>query len=356
MPDTPRESYSQRLSPLATRSETATRLVYEDPCPWRNPFQRDQDRIIHAKAFRRLAHKTQVFVATSSDHFRSRLTHTLEVTKVARTLARGFALNEDLAEAISLGHDLGHTPFGHSGEEALATLNPFGFHHQTHSVRVVTKLANNGQGLNLTKEVIDGISNHSKGRGPIFVHQADLSLTPEAQLVRASDIIAYLAHDLDDALESEILDLTEIPAALIDSFGSRASSRIGVMIVDLLTHTKITNKSMEFSFSPKMEKAMADLRSFLFKKVYRHPHLVHQLSFGKTCISFIFTTLMSDNDLYNTLPMRHLAETRVQAVCDFIAGMTDRYAFLYAQNLSRGLPTSKMHNIDPSDIPDFLEF
>ncbi|MDR1309802.1 MAG: deoxyguanosinetriphosphate triphosphohydrolase [Deltaproteobacteria bacterium] len=352
----PKDWAERGLSPLAARSGSATRQVPEEPCPWRSHFQRDRDRIIHAKAFRRLAHKTQVFVATSSDHFRTRLTHTLEVSQVARTLARGFALNEDLTEAISLGHDLGHTPFGHAGEEVLDELNPFGFHHQDHSVRVVTRLAKNGAGLNLTREVIDGISKHSKGRGPIFAAGPFRPLTHEAQLVRVADIIAYLAHDLDDALESGLLGLDEIPPELDSFFGHRASARIGVMVEDLLTQSKVSDDDMEFRFSPKTHKSMVDLRSFLDLKVYRHPLLASQLAFGQSCIKYIFVVLMENKGLFETLPMRHLAETRVQAVCDFIAGMTDRYAFAYAQNLSRGLATAKFTPINPDDVPSFLEF
>jgi dGTPase len=275
---------------------------------------------------------------------------------VARTLARGFALNEDLAEAISLGHDLGHTPFGHAGEEVLNTYNPNGFKHQLHSVRIVTRLAKNGEGLNLTKEVIDGIGKHSKGRGPVFASGRNAPLTPEAQLVRAADIIAYLAHDLDDAQESGLLAATNIPTHLKDAFGQRASNRIGVMIDDLLSRTKVVEGVIGFSFSPAMGKAMSSLRNFLDDKVYHHPHVVNQLNYGRSCIGYIFTTLMGDDEPYLTLPMRHLANSRVQAVCDFIAGMTDRYALAYARNLSRGLPTAKFNDINPNDVPDFFEF
>jgi dGTPase len=328
----------------------------EVPRPWRTPFQVDQDRIIKSKAFRRLAHKTQVFVATSSDHFRSRLTHTLEVSQVARTLARGFSLNEDLAEAISLGHDLGHTPFGHAGEKALNRYVPGGFNHQAHSVRVVTRLANNGQGLNLTEEVVDGIGKHSKGGGPIFVRGRGAPMTQEGDLVRASDIIAYLAHDLDDALESDLLKAGDIPTELKAIFGPGAFDRVGVMVDDLLTNTRAGDGRLAFSFSPRIGEAMLLLREFLDKTVYHHPHLIDQLNYGTACVRYIFLALTGSQELYETLPLRHLAENRFQAVCDFIAGMTDRYAITYAQNLANGVPTAKFKGIDVDSIPMVVEF
>jgi dGTPase len=341
---------------LATSSGAATRLFSEEPCPWRTPFQRDQDRIIQSKAFRRLAHKTQVFIATSSDHFRSRLTHTLEVSHVARTLARGLRLNEDLAEAISLGHDLGHAPFGHAGEKLLNRYIPGGFSHQDQSVRVVTKLAKHGQGLNLTKEVIDGIGKHSKGRGPVFAADEGSPITPEGQLVRAADIIAYLAHDLDDALEANILSPSDIPSSLKAVFGPKASNRVGVMVEDLLSNARIEDGGFVFAFSPRMDQAMGLLRTFLGKTVYSHPHLVNQLAFATSCVRYIFLALTDNDELYETLPLRHLASNRFQAVCDFISGMTDRYAMAYAQNLAQGRPAEKIRDIEADELPMIVEF
>jgi dGTPase len=275
---------------------------------------------------------------------------------VARTLARGFSLNEDLAEAISLGHDLGHTPFGHSGERILNRYTPGGFQHQSHSVRVITKLAKNGQGLNLTKEVIDGIGRHSKGRGPIFVKGPGSPMTLEGELVRAADIIAYLAHDLDDALESDLIIADDIPSDLKTVFGSRASTRVGVMVNDLLTNTKVHEDRIEFSFSPSMSESMSRLRAFLDKEVYQHPKLASQLSFGTGCLRYIFVTITESQELYETLPLRHLASSRFQAVCDFIAGMTDRYALNYAQSIANGRLTSKLQDINPDEIPTIVEF
>ncbi|MDR1297714.1 MAG: deoxyguanosinetriphosphate triphosphohydrolase [Deltaproteobacteria bacterium] len=344
------------LSPLAALSGEATRERPEEPCPWRTAFQRDRDRIIHSKPFRRLAHKTQVFVATTGDHYRTRLTHTLEVSQIARTLARGFNLNEDLAETISLGHDLGHTPFGHAGERCLNKHSPRGFRHQDQSVRVVERLAKNGVGLNLTREVLDGIARHSKGRGPVFAPPHDKPLTLEAQLVRASDLIAYLAHDLDDALESGLLTPAEIPPRLVEFFGERASSRIGIMVSDLLNNSDVRNDAVSFSFSPETHKAMEDLRTFLGASVYSHPALRHQLDFAQNIISYVYKTLMENDRLYNTLPMRHLAVDRSQAVCDFVSGMTDRYAFSYAQNLAKGLTPGTPTDLDYDVGPLFVEF
>jgi dGTPase len=335
---------------------TAEREVPEDPRPRRDPYQSDQDRIIQCNAFRRLAHKTQVFLATSSDHFRSRLTHTLEVSRVARTLARGLNLNEDLAEAISLGHDLGHTPFGHAGERALNRYIPGGFHHQRHSVRIVTKLANDGLGLNLTKEVIDGIGKHSKGNGPIFASRPDAPFTPEGQIVRASDIIAYLAHDLDDALESDLISPRDVPSAIKATLGRGAFDRVWVMVDDLLNNTTIIDGNVNFSFSPRITEAMSLLRTFLYNKVYQNAHLVSQLNHATGCICYIFMALMESQELYETMPRRHLADDRFQAICDFIAGMTDRYAMLFAQNIERGVPTSKLQEIDDDAVPFSFEF
>jgi dGTPase len=344
------------MSPLATRSSEATRFTPEEPSPWRTPFQRDKDRIIQSKAFRRLAHKTQVFVATSSDHRRSRLTHTLEVSQVARTLARGFALNEDLAEAIALGHDLGHTPFGHATERMLNRYNPGGFSHQEQSVRIVTKLANNGQGLNLTKEVIDGIGKHSKRKGPVFVKGPTSPFTPEGELVRASDLIAYLAHDLEDAVDSELLSDSDIPDELNSVFGLDVFNRVGVMVNDLLAHSQILEDRINFAFSVPMDQAISKLRLFLDKRVYRHPQIVNQLAYGTGCVRYIFIAITDSQELYETLPLRHLAENRFEAVIDFIAGMTDRYAMSYAQNLSNGLPTSKLKAVELEDVPTIVEF
>ncbi|MDR2386587.1 MAG: HD domain-containing protein [Deltaproteobacteria bacterium] len=320
-----------------------------------SPYQLDRDRIIHCKAFRRLAHKTQVFVANSSDHYRSRLTHTLEVSQVARTLAGAFSLNEDLAEAIALGHDLGHTPFGHAGEKFLNRHVPGGFNHHDHSVRIVTKLANNGLGLNLSREVIDGIAKHSKGGGPVFVKGPKCPLTPEGELVRASDIIAYLAHDLEDALESRLILPNEVPEQIKSIFGSSAFDRVKVMIEDLMANSKVTENGYEFSFSPTISQAMDFFRSFLHTKVYQHQSLVRRLSFCLDNVKYIFNSLIQDQALYETIPDRHLAATKYQAISDFIAGMTDRFAMAYAENISAKIKPASLKNLDYYDPPSGLD-
>jgi dGTPase len=309
----------------------------EEGCPYRTPFQRDRDRIIHAKAFRRLAHKTQVFIASAGDHFRTRLTHTLEVAQIARTLARSLDLNEDLAEAISLGHDLGHTPFGHAGERVLNDLSPHGFHHQKQSLRVVKNLAREGRGLNLTLAVLDGIGKHSKGRGPVFIDGPGKPLTLEGELVRAADIIAYLAHDLDDAFEAGLVKPLDVPARLTRLFGQRASARRGVMVADLLASSKLNPSPPKLSFSPSMTQAMEELRAFLFQKVYNHPDLGRQLEAGQDLIRRIYQALMTDELLYDSIAKVPDARSRAESVCDFISGMTDRFALNYAESLSQGL-------------------
>jgi dGTPase len=327
---------SDRLSPFEARE------IDEAPCPYRTPFQRDRDRIIHAKAFRRLAHKTQVFIASAGDHFRTRLTHTLEVAQIARTLARALNLNEDLAEAISLGHDLGHTPFGHAGERVLNELSPQGFHHQSQSLRVVKRLAREGRGLNLTLAVLDGIGKHSKGRGPVFIDGPGRPLTGEGQLVRAADIIAYLAHDLDDAFEAGLLSPSDMPGSLIRVFGSRASTRRGVMVGDLLANTVRSGQELTLAFSPSMAEAMEELRTFLFQRVYHRPELSSQLEIGQSLIRLIYRSLMEDDRLFESITKDPAAESREAAVCDFISGMTDRFAFSYAESLKKGLKPAEL--------------
>jgi dGTPase len=309
----------------------ADRLLPEPDRPWSSPYQEDRVRIIQSKAFRRLAHKTQVFIASNGDHYRTRLTHTLEVALIARTMARALSLDEDLAEAVSLGHDLGHTPFGHAGERVLNLLTPGGFHHQRQSLRVVERLARGGRGLNLTRAVLDGIGKHSKGRGPIFVDGPARPLTLEGELVRAADIIAYLAHDLDDALEAGLVEARDVPAGLEAVFGPDAETRRDAMVGDLLA----SSAPGALSFSKAMAGAMERLRTFLHQRVYQHPELNAQLEFGRTIINLIYQALMSDDRLYESIPKVPDVEGRSQAACDFISGMTDRYALQFAENLGR---------------------
>ena len=342
----------KNLAPQAARSRSARRLTEEDPCHFRTAFQRDRDRIIHSKAFRRLAYKTQVFINPAGDHYRTRLTHTLEVSQIARTLANALNLNEDLTEAIALGHDLGHTPFGHSGERVLNLLHPGGFTHQAQSLRVVDHLAKEFHGLNLTLEVRDGILKHSKGRGPIFARNGEGPATLEGQLVRISDIIAYLAHDLDDALRAGLLKAGDLPPKLMAAFGPRSSTRIGAMVDDLLTASLTDSGHISPAFSPVMEENLLELREFLHCRVYRHQLLSESLSRSDLIIEELYRVFAADQDLlFKYYPVAaRMGGPPTQAVCDFVSGMTDRYAQALHQRLfskTAGLSTAEV------EVPPF---
>jgi dGTPase len=321
------------LSPFAFKSRNAVRLYpEEDLLGFRDAFQEDYHRIVRSRSFRRLAHKTQALSALTGDHRRTRLTHTLEVSLIAKTLGRVFALNEDLTGAIAMGHDLGHAPFGHAGERALNGLFPGGFSHNEQSLRVVDLLADNGKGLNLTLETRDGIVKHSKGQGPIFPEDKEsLPKTLEGLVVRVSDIIAYLAHDFDDAEEAGILKPKDIPIRILRVFGESGGSRENAILKDLITHSlNDEKKGLILSFSPEMEEDMEYLREFLFKKVYRDESLMKLMDRGAAIVRAIYLSLMENDSLYEKLPLAHLAETREEAARDFIAGMTDRFAINYA--------------------------
>ena len=331
---TAEEREESQLSSLAAKSSRAERRLAEDPCPFRTAFQRDRDRIIHTKAFRRLAYKTQVFINPAGDHYRNRLTHTLEVGQIARTLAKALNLNEDLVEAISLGHDLGHTPFGHSGERVLNRLRPGGFSHQAQSLRIVDKLAKDGEGLNLTREVRDGIIKHSKGRGPIFAPDGGGPATLEGQLVRVSDIIAYLAHDLDDAFRAGLLRPEAVPGDLAETFGPRGSTRIGAMVGDLLANSHQQGDNLRLAFSAKMEEAMNRLREFLFQRVYQDENLVASLNKADRIIEDLYSRFAGGPGLLaKYYPAASSCESAELAASDFISGMTDRYALQLYQDL-----------------------
>jgi dGTPase len=329
------EREQRTLAPQAALSREARRLSEESPCPFRTAFQRDRDRIIHSKAFRRLAYKTQVFINPVGDHYRTRLTHTLEVSQIARTLANALNLNEDLTEAIALGHDLGHTPFGHSGERVLNRLHPGGFTHQAQSLRVVDHLAKEARGLNLTLEVRDGILKHSKGQGPIFARNDEMPATLEGQLVRISDIIAYLAHDLDDALRAGLLKPESLPPKLLAAFGPRGSTRIGAMVGDLLAASRLSSDRISLAFSPAMENNIMALREFLHQNVYRHPDLNESLARSDLIIAELYRNFAADRGLLlEYYPAADLAGVSpAQAACDFVASMTDRYAQALHQRL-----------------------
>ncbi len=306
----------ERLSRYAMLScETAGRERAIAPCSIRTAFQRDRDRIIHCKSFRRLKFKTQVFLSPRGDHYRTRLTHTLEVAQVARTLARALRLNEDLAEAIALGHDLGHTPFGHIGESTLNGLMPEGFRHNAQSLRMVEKLENGGQGLNLTAEVRDGILRHSGQEEPT---------TLEGWCVRRADRIAYINHDIDDAIRADILKEFELPRRCLTTLGETHGERINTMIMDIVSTSADQNY---VRMSPEISQASEDLRDFLFEKVY---HDGWRKKEEQRC-DYILTALFQHYLAHpEQMPKEYLeivyTEGAERAACDFLACMTDRYA------------------------------
>ncbi|MEW6188414.1 MAG: deoxyguanosinetriphosphate triphosphohydrolase [Thermodesulfobacteriota bacterium] len=319
----------QVLSPLAAfSSRSRGRDIPEEECAIRTAFQRDRDRIIHSKAFRRLKHKTQVFLAPTGDHYRTRLTHTLEVSQIARTISRALGLNEDLAEAVALGHDLGHTPFGHAGEEVLNDIVPGGFNHTQQSLRVVEVLEKGGKGLNLTLEVRDGIIKHSKGRGEILPRgSADKALTMEGQVVRVADIIAYICHDLDDAIRGGVISVEDVPVFCTRMLGDRSSKRIDTMVRSLVEFS-LKDPSQGLSMDEEVLEAMVTLRAFLYERVYDLGRVHDDFIKARKVISELFQVLVSVPDLMETYlgPNRDPETSAGQRAADFIAGMTDRYA------------------------------
>lgn len=326
------------LSPYASRnsgSRGRRKAEVEELSDIRLPYQRDRDRIIHSKTFRRLKHKTQVFLAPMGDHYRTRLTHVLEVSQIARTISAALCLNEPLTEAIALGHDLGHTPFGHAGEATLNELHPSGFRHYIHSLRVVDFLENNGRGLNLSFEVRNGIVRHSKGRREIIpTRPSELAITLEGQVVRLADIIAYVNHDLDDALRAGIIKAGDVPAEISRVVGDRHSQRIGCMVRDLIVETLTEDDGM-LHISGQMLEAIAGLRTYLHENVYRY-HRVHQeFEKAQRIIRELYQYFL-DHGLVRRYGDEWLVDevnsnwrdekTAHRRVCDYIAGMTDRYA------------------------------
>ncbi len=329
------EHILSRHAALNTRSRGRLHPEKDVAGDLRLPFQRDRDRITHSKTFRRLKHKTQVFLAPTGDHYRTRLTHVLEVSQIARTIAAALCLNEALTEAIALAHDLGHTPFGHAGEATLNELHPGGFRHYIHSLRVVDFLENDGKGLNLTFEVRNGIVRHSKGRNDILPNgSGSLALTLEGQVVRLADIIAYVNHDMDDALRAGILKSSDLPAEIARVIGKKHSQRISSMVRDLIVET-LTADDGHLHISDEMLEAITSLRSFLYDNVYRF-HRVHNEFIKAQRIIRELYSYCFDNGLvkrrgrnWPTVVNRsEWADDRMahRRVCDFIAGMTDRYA------------------------------
>ena len=308
------EEEKSRLSEYAVCSaDSRGRLSEESPCPYRTEFQRDRDRIIHCNSFRRLKHKTQVFLSPLGDHYRTRLTHTLEVSQIARTIARALRLNEDLTEAISLGHDLGHTPFGHAGERVLNEITPFGYKHYLQSVRVVHRLEKNGKGLNLTYEVKNGIACHSAKL---------VADTLEGRIVKISDKVAYINHDIEDAIRAGVLSEADLPWYAVYILGRKKSERISTIIASI-----VENSTDDIRMSPEVEKAHRILKQFMFDSVYTNPVAKGEEGKAQGIIEKLYQ-YYSDN--VDKLPafFKEIADQDgvPRAVCDYISGMTDQFA------------------------------
>ena len=326
-----RESLEQReremLAPQAAKSaDSRGRLRPEAEDDVRPAFQHDRDRIIHSKAFRRLKHKTQVFFAPAGDHYRTRLTHTLEVSQIARTIAKVLRLHEELTESIALGHDLGHTPFGHTGERVLDELVPGGFRHYEQSLRVVDVLENDGQGLNLTWEVRDGIGRHSKGKegSPVRVEPGQRSATLEGQIMRVADLIAYVNHDIDDAIRAGMMKVGDLPEEPVRALGTTSSARIARMVKDVVTETQKGGLTEIRMSEPVLEATLA-MRSYLFDAVYENDVATAEFKKATGILGGLWEKLRERPDQFLD---RRIIETDGLDVAarDFLAGMTDRFA------------------------------
>ncbi|MBQ7264990.1 MAG: deoxyguanosinetriphosphate triphosphohydrolase [Firmicutes bacterium] len=314
------ENEKKILSPFATLSTNSLgRVKYEKPCDIRTCFQRDRDRIIHSKAFRRLMHKTQVFISPEGDHYRTRLTHTLEVSQISRTIACALMLNENLTEAIALGHDLGHTPFGHLGEADLNRVVPGGFHHNEQSIRVVEKIEKDGEGLNLSIEVLDGILNHRGAGSPS---------TLEGKIVQISDKIAYVNHDIDDAIRSGMISEIELPIECTQVLGHSSAERINFLINDITENSRDKN---DIILSEEARQALYGLRKYLFDNVYSSGKLSREREEYGNVLGRLFTYYYHHfytlpEEFYKRYDADSIHEIKERVVADFIAGMTDRFA------------------------------
>jgi len=340
-----REDFEERerrfMSPYGCLSSASKGRVRPEPLrSIRTVFQMDRDRIVFSNAFRRMKYKTQVFLSPMGDQYRTRLTHTLEVAHVARTIARAMYLNEDLAEAIALGHDLGHTPFGHGGEAALKEIFSHSFGHNEQSLRVVDVLENQGHGLNLTYEVRDGILKHSKGYGKIIPDDPEEDpCTVEGRIVRIADIMAYLNHDLEDAVRSRVIHESQVPEFCVNVLGRTHSERATAMMRDLIFSSRVENGRLVLSTSDEMHDAMAQLRQFLYDNVYRSPKVHKEFIKAKKILSELYTFYLENPSMLERelihLEMQNLmnnGQPNERVVCDFIASLTDRYAMnLYSR-------------------------
>ena len=333
-----REALEQReretLAPQAALSaDSRGRLRPEPEDDVRPAFQHDRDRIIHSKAFRRLKHKTQVFFAPAGDHYRTRLTHSLEVSQIARTIAKVLQLHEELTESIALGHDLGHTPFGHAGERVLDSLVPGGFRHYEQSLRIVDVLENDGRGLNLTWEVRDGIGRHSKGKdgSPVGVEPSKRAATLEGQIMRVADLIAYVNHDIDDAVRANVLDASELPQDAVGVLGTTSSARIACMVKDVVTETRAGGLS-QIRMSHRVLDATLSMRAFLFEAVYENDTATAEFKKAAAILGGLWERVRERP--------AELLDTRIidtegldVAAKDFLAGMTDRFAVTLYERL-----------------------
>lgn len=341
-----REEYERReekfISPFGCLSSNSQgRAVEEESCSVRTAFQLDRDRIVFSNAFRRLKHKTQVFLAPLGDDYRTRLTHTLEVSQMARVMARALFLNEDLVEAIALGHDLGHTPFGHSGETVLREIYSADFSHNAQSLRVVEVLENNGKGLNLTVEVRNGILKHSKGYGKIIPDDpAELASTYEGRIVRIADIMAYLNHDLEDAIRSGVIRSEQVPNICTDILGRTHSQRAETMIRALIASSTPQNGELDLQIDDNVHSAMMVLRQFLYENVYRSPQVHQDFEKAKKMLSELYAYFLDHEEMLHKklIDMQMLGgnnnnQTKERTVCDLIASMTDRYAMNLYQKI-----------------------
>jgi dGTPase len=334
------EDSEDRLSPYASKSKLSRgRLKWEEPSSLRTDFQRDRDRILYSNAFRRLKHKTQVFIAPLGDHYVTRLTHTLEVSQIARTISRALNLNEDLTEAIALGHDLGHTPFGHVGEQVLNELFPEGFKHNEQSLRVVDLLEKDGQGLNLTWEVRDGILNHSKSGIEILGAGWTEVSTIEGEVVKMADIVAYVNHDIADAMRAGVISETELPASAVKVLGNTNSQRINTLVCDIVSYSLASTGDANLNkpiigMNPDILSVTNDLREFLFNKVYNPSLAGKDTSKARKIVRLLYSYFLKHEE---QLPQEFASrdDSVERKVTDYVAGMTDQYALGMAKEIRR---------------------